>query len=134
MKITELSVPVRVRYVECDPMNVAHHSVYPVWFEMARTELLRQQGEVYREMEAGGVLFVVARMNVRYHRPAMYDDELTIHVKALPSAGVKIEHEYKVYRDGVTLTSAETTLACVDRDGKLRAIPASLAIESVERG
>lgn len=108
-------------------MNIAHHSVYPVWFEMARTELLRQQGEVYRELEAEGVLFVVARLSVRYHRPALYDDELTVHVKAMPSAGVKIEHEYKVLRGDETLTGGQTTLACVDRNGKLRAIPEALA-------
>lgn len=111
-------------------MNVVHHSVYPVWFELARTELLRRQGEVYRELEAEGVLFVVARLNVRYHRPAMYDDELSIHVRALPSAGVKIEHEYKVRRGEQTLATAETTLACVDRHGKLRPIPDALAIST----
>ena len=86
-----IEVPVRVRYVECDPMNVAHHSVYPVWFEIARTDLLRRRGNDYKDLEAAGVFFVVARMSLRYHKPAKYDDELLIICSAQPSAGVKVE-------------------------------------------
>ncbi|MEM8783337.1 MAG: thioesterase family protein [Planctomycetota bacterium] len=135
--LTTLTVPIRVRYRECDPMNVAHHSAYAVWFEIARTELLRAQGSVYAEMEKAGVLFVVAKLSTRFRRPAMYDDELSIEVTVQKSAGVKIEHAYRVLREpaagpsGVggkpeVLAVGETTLACVDRDGKLRPVPESL--------
>ncbi len=120
------TITVRVRYAECDPMNVAHHSAYPVWLEIARTELLRQQGKAYAECEREGIYFVVARLSLRYRRPANYDDELTIEVEALKSAGVKIEHHYTIRRGDEVLARAETTLACVDRAGKLRPVPGSL--------
>lgn len=116
-------IPIRVRYVECDPMGLAHHSAYLVWMEMARTEMLRQRGVVYRDLEASGVLFVVARLSVRYRKPARYDDELEVHVTVGPSAGVKIEHTYEIRRGSELLATAETTLVCVDRDGKLRPVP-----------
>lgn len=128
MKVTQTTVAVRVRYAECDPMNVAHHAVYPIWFELARTELLREQGGVYREMEEAGVFCVVARLNVRYRRPARYDDELAVRVTALPSAGVKIEHAYEIRRGAQLLTTAETTLVCVDGQGKLRPVPEALVV------
>lgn len=124
MRQTEIQV--RVRYVECDPMRVAHHSVYPVWMEMARTELLRLGGAVYRDLETRGVFFVVARMSLRYKKPARYDDVLTIVVREQPSHGVKVEHEYEIRRDGDLLATAETTLVCVDSDGKLQPIPAGV--------
>lgn len=124
--VTTLRVPLRVRYRECDPMNVAHHSVYPVWLEIARTELLRQRGSTYRELEAAGVFLVVARMSLRYRRPAVYDDELEIEVTSLPTAGVKLQHTYRVLRDNELLASAETTLACVDRQGQLRPVPTAV--------
>lgn len=126
MQPTSTTVAVRVRYVECDPMGVAHHSVYPVWLELARTELLREQGFVYRELEERGVLFVVARMSLRYRKPARYDDELLVHVASEASAGVKVEHTYEVKRGAELLATAETTLVCVDRDGKLQPVPAGL--------
>ena len=120
---SSLNVELRVRYAECDPQNVAHHSAYPVWFELARTELLRAQGAVYRDLETRGICFVVARLSVRYKMPARYDDLLQINVRTLPSRGVKVDHAYAVRRDQVLLATAETTLVCVDRDGVLRPVP-----------
>ncbi|MEM9916373.1 MAG: thioesterase family protein [Planctomycetota bacterium] len=122
-QLPEITVPIRVRYQECDPMNVAHHSVYPVWLEIARTELLRSMGQTYRDLEAAGVFLVVAKLSLRYRRPAMYDDELEVTVTALPTVGVKLEHKYEIRRGKELLAAAETTLACVDRDGKLRPVP-----------
>ena len=122
-RITELDVHIRVRYCECDPMNVAHHSVYAVWLEIGRTELLRARGVAYKDLEAQGVLFVVVRMNFRFRKPANYDDLLTIRVRATGSGGVKLEHEYEVRRGDEILATAETTLACVNRAGKLQPIP-----------
>lgn len=120
------TVAIRVRYAECDPQGVAHHSVYPVWLEAARTELLREQGMAYADCEKAGVFFVVARMSLRYRRPARYDDDVLIDVQVLRSAGVKIEHAYRLHRDGETLATAETTLACVDAGGRLRPVPEGL--------
>lgn len=119
-----IEIEVRVRYVECDPMGVAHHGAYPVWLEIARTELLRRRGAAYRELEAAGVFFVVARMGLRYRKPARYDDLLKVRARLLPTAGVKVEHKYEVRRGEELVATAETTLVCVDRQGKLRPVPA----------
>ena len=125
---------VRVRYPECDPMGVAHHATYPVWLEIARTELLREQGEAYRALEEAGVFFVVARLSLRYRRPARYDDELDVTVSCGPSAGVKLEHHYAVRRGDELLATAETTLVCVDGDGQLRPVPEGLLPPGSARG
>lgn len=122
----QVTIQVRVRYSECDPMNVAHHSVYPVWMEIARTELLRLRGLPYRELEAAGIFFVVARLSVRYKRPARYDDVLDVTVVQEPCAGVKVEHNYTIKRGSELLATAQTTLACVDGQGGLRPVPAGM--------
>jgi len=116
---SETSIAIRVRYAECDAMGYAHHSHYPVWFEMARTELLRQRGLRYRDVEASGHYFVVARLNVRYRRPARYDDELTVQVRMEETLGAKLEHAYEVRRGEELIATAQTTLACVDGQGRL---------------
>jgi acyl-CoA thioester hydrolase len=116
-------ITVRVRYPECDPMNVAHHSVFAVWLEMARTDMLRHSGVSYRELEAQGVLFVVARMSISFRKPAYYDDDLRVVVRVASASRVKIEHEYEVCRGNELLATASTTLACVDREGRVRQIP-----------
>lgn len=123
------TITFRVRYAECDPMGVAHHTAYPVWFEMGRTELLREsQGHAltYRDLETRGILLAVVSLNVKYKRPARYDDLLTLHTSIVNIGHAKIEHEYELLRDGVLLATASTTLACLDRDGRPSPLPPEL--------
>lgn len=121
-----VTIPIRVRYAECDPMQIAHHASYPVWMEMGRTELFRTQGANYRDCEASGVFFAVARMNIRYKKPARYDDELELLVIGLPCAGVKVEHRYELRRGEDLLMTAETTIVCVTAGGKAVPVPKGL--------
>ena len=118
---------IRVRYSECDPMGVAHHTAYPVWFEMGRTELLRSRGLTYRDVEAQGIFLAVIDLSVKYRRPARYDDELTLQTRVAKVSHVKIAHAYTLYRDDDVLATANTTLACLDRDGRARPIPGMIA-------
>ena len=119
-------IQIRVRYNECDPMGVAHHGAYPAWFEMGRTELLRAQGGSYADMEAGGVLLAVVKLEIRYKAPARYDDVLTLTTTCTKVSHVKIEHAYELRRDDLVLTTARTTLACLNRDGQPQMLPESL--------
>lgn len=56
-----------VRYAETDQMGIAHHSVYPIWFEAARTDFLKQAGMSYQSMERSGLLMPLALWG-RNHR------------------------------------------------------------------
>ncbi|MDA0974389.1 MAG: acyl-CoA thioesterase [Phycisphaerales bacterium] len=120
------TIEIRVRYAECDPMGVAHHSAYAPWFEMGRTELLRSSGGNYRDLEAAGVLLAVVKLSIRYKRPARYDDLLALETRVASLGHVKIEHEYELRLGDEVLATAETTLACIDREGRARPLPASL--------
>jgi len=108
-------------------MNLAHHAMHAVWFEMARTELLRQLGITYREVEAAGVYLAVARLNARFRKPARYDDLLTITVTEQPTGGIKLEHRYAIRREGELLATGETTLVCIDAEGRAQQAPAWLS-------
>ncbi len=122
---------VRVRYAECDPMGVAHHTAFPVWFEMGRTELLRDgSGLRYRDLEEQGIFFAVVRLDVQYKRPARYDDVLVLETTITGTGRAKIEHAYKLECDGELLATAKTTLACLGRDGRPRPLPQSLQTET----
>ena len=117
------SIDIRVRYCECDPMGVVHHTAYPVWFEMGRTELLRSTGRTYRDMEAAGLLLAVVRLEVTYRAPARYDDLVTLRTTLVRVGAVKIEHSYELVRGDEVLVTGSTVLACLDRDGRARALP-----------
>jgi acyl-CoA thioester hydrolase len=90
---------------------------------MGRTELLRAQGGNYREMEEQGLFMVVVSLEVRYRRPARYDDLLSLNTRVARITPAKITHEYRLYRGGELLTEASTILACIDRQGNVQRIP-----------
>ncbi|MBI1338509.1 MAG: YbgC/FadM family acyl-CoA thioesterase [Phycisphaera sp.] len=121
-KITT-DVPIRVRYRECDPQNVAHHSAFVVWFEIARTELLRKFGVAYRTLEERGVYFVVTELSMKLKRPVRYDDAITVRVTESRRTHVRIDHTYEVLLDGQTCATGTSTIACVNRSGRPMAIP-----------
>ncbi|MHC4994184.1 MAG: acyl-CoA thioesterase [Planctomycetota bacterium] len=114
--ITSTTLQLRARYTECDPMGLVHHTVYPIWFEMARVELLRENGASYAQLEEQGTLIVVVNLEVNYKKPARYDDQLTVTANLIQATGVRIQHEYAIHRDHQLLVTGKTTLACLDRD------------------
>ncbi len=123
-------ITIRVRYAETDRMGLLHHSNYLVYFEQGRTELLRSLGLSYRDMEDQGFLLVITRVQVRYRSPARYDDVLTLRTSVARTTLVKIEHRYEILRDGVLLAEGETTLGCIDREGKVQRLPDILQMEN----
>jgi acyl-CoA thioester hydrolase len=116
-------ISIRVRYAEVDRMGFLHHSHYLVYFEQGRTELLRSQGYSYRDLEDQGFLLVLTKVQVRYKSPARYDDLLTLRTTVVRTTLVKIEHHYELLRDGLVLAEADTTLGCVNRDGRVQPLP-----------
>ncbi len=124
-------INIRVRYAETDRMGLLHHANYLVYFEQGRTELLRAQGIAYKELEDQGYLLVLTRVQVRYKSPARYDDLLALRTTVIRTTLVKIEHRYELLRDGLLLAEGETTLGCVDREGRVQQLPEYLRTEEV---
>lgn len=116
-------IQIRVRYAETDRMGLLHHANYLVYFEQARTELLRDQGRSYKDLEDAGFYLVLSKVEVKYKLPAYYDDVLTIRTTVTRTSPIRLEHKYEVFRDGAVLAEGATTLACVDTDGKLQPMP-----------
>ena len=119
-------ITIRVRYAETDRMGFLHHANYLVYFEQGRTELLRSHGLTYRDLEDKGYLLVLAKLEVRYRSPARYDDLLTLETTTVRTTAVRIDHHYRLMREGVLLAEGSSTLACVDRDGRLQMLPECL--------
>ncbi len=107
---------VRVRYAETDQMNVVYYGNYAQYFEVGRVESIRQLSYTYKDMETSGVIMPVVELNVRYLRPATYDDLLTIktHIRELPTDH-RIEFHQEVFNEqGKLLTSGKVLLYFLD--------------------
>ena len=90
---------VRVRYAETDQMSYVYNGAYAEYLEVGRVEALRNLGVVYKDLELAGVMMPVLEMNIKYYRPARYDDVLRIRtiVKEMPTQ--KIFFEYEIFNE-----------------------------------
>jgi acyl-CoA thioester hydrolase len=123
-------IEIRVRYNETDGQGRVHHAQYLNFFERGRVELLRAMGHNYRDFEASGLMLVVTEMNVRYLGAAVFDDLLWLETRVVKTRGVRIEHSYRIVRQPednqsppTEIVLANSVIACVDREGKVRRLP-----------
>lgn len=120
----------RVRYSETDGQRRAHHSHYPVWFEMGRADFCRDAGFNYKQMEDGGLFLVVARLECVYKAPLEYDDLVTVETRLSSVSRKLMTFEYRVINESLSDALAgegSTVLVCVDREGR----PAALVPETL---
>src|SRR5512141_817701 len=119
---------VRVRYVETDQMGFAHHSNYFAWFEIGRTDFIRELGTSYAQLERDGLLLAIAEAQVRYHQPARYDDVLRVETRLERVQSRSVTFAYEVVREEpgppTRLASATMKLVALGRNGALRTLPA----------
>ena len=106
---------IRVRYGETDQMGYVYYGNYALYLEVARTEMLRDLGFSYKSFEEDGVMMPVSSMDMKYIKPARYDDLLKIQttIHELPSK--KIIFDYEIYnQENVLLNVSKVKLAFVD--------------------
>ena len=125
----ESNTEVRVRYAEADPMNVVYYGNYAQYFEVGRVESLRNLGISYKGIEDMGIMLPVVELNIKYLRPAKYDDLLTIksQIKELPTDH-KIIFDQEIYNEeGKLLTIGKVKLYFMDSKlGKRASMPSSM--------
>jgi len=107
----------RVRYGETDQMGVVYHANYAAYFEVGRTEWLREFGLNYSDMEADGVMLPVVSLSVNYKNSARYDDVITVKttLKKMPTASIEFEYELRNQSD-VLLATGNTVLAFINME------------------
>lgn len=110
---------IRVRYGETDQMGVVYHANYAVYFEVGRTEWLREFGLSYSGMEAEGIMLPVVSLAINYKNSARYDDVLKVKttIKKMPTASIEFDYELRNESD-VLLATGSTILAFIDMKRK----------------
>ena len=117
--------PITVRYAETDMMGVVYHGSYLPWFEVGRTDLMKQYGLPYRQLEAEGYFLPVLEVGAKYLKPARYDDAITIVTTLREKPLLRIKLEYEVRRGDELLATGFTLHAFIDRAGRPVRPPAS---------
>ena len=119
-----VDIAVRVRYAETDQMGIVYHSHYVVWFEIGRTEFCRAAGLPYRQLEESGLRIPVTGLQLKYRRPARYDDDLTVRTTLAELSARGLTFAYDVLdRAGLRMADGTTRHIFADPQGKPRRAP-----------
>jgi len=121
--LPEHEIEIRVRYYETDAQGYVHHANYFQYFELARVEQLAALGYDYAQLERDGIILVVNKIACKYHRPCKFGDTLRLAIRTVRARAARIDHMYQLFRGHELLAEAESTLACIDRDGRVQRLP-----------
>ncbi|WP_199615695.1 acyl-CoA thioesterase [Paenibacillus alkalitolerans] len=111
----------RVRYSETDQMGVVYHANYLTWFEIGRTEFIREKGMAYKEAESLGLLMPVVDVQIRYLHPARYDDVVEVRTRIAELGAIRMRFEYEIrnaVQSGAILATGRTEHVWVGKDWK----------------
>ncbi len=135
MAVHTATLQYRVPYSETDQMGVVYYAHYLVYYERARSALLRDIGLPYDELERKGFALPVIEAHVEYKKPARYEDELQIRGRLAWARGVRCRVDCEVWRGETLLSRGYTVHACIDRaSGRPTRIPAELLAHCEKEG
>jgi acyl-CoA thioester hydrolase len=112
------TVPIRVRYQETDQMGVVYHANYLNWFEIGRTEMIRELGMPYQTIEEKGLLLPVIEADLKFRTPARYDDQITIRTCMESYSNLRVTFVSEIRRGEELLVSGGTRHIWVNREWK----------------
>lgn len=125
MTTAESVSKIRVRFAETDKFGFAYHGAYFAWFEVGRTDWLRERGMTYVEFMAKGLHLPVVSTEAKFLKPVAYDAAIEIITTLAHVTGVRVAFDYVLRREGETeaLTRARTEHASVDDAGRPKRFP-----------
>ncbi|HEX9783501.1 MAG TPA: thioesterase family protein [Opitutaceae bacterium] len=109
---------IRVRYAETDMMGIAYHGSYLPWLEIGRTELLRDYGLPYAELERVGYRLPVLEVGLRYLKPALYDDMITIESSIAEKPILRIRIDYRLKRGETAIATGHSVHAFLNHQNQ----------------
>ncbi len=107
---------IRVRYADTDQMKYAYNGKYFEYFEVGRTEMMRDLNLTYKDIEEKGYFMPVIETQIKFLNPAFYDEELIIEtrVEKLPLVKVHIDHIITSKNRNVVVAEGYLELAFLD--------------------
>ena len=114
----ESRTQISIRYAETDMMGIVYHGNYLPWFEVGRTALLKECGLPYRELEAQGYLLPVIELGIKFHKPALYDDTVTVITQLRERPLLRIRLDYEVRRGDELLVTGFTVHGFINKTGE----------------
>lgn len=116
-----VDIPLTVRYAETDRMGIVHHSNYPVWFEVGRTEFIKQNGISYSTIESLGIMLPLIELKCRFISSSTYEDKIIVRTRIKEYTKTRLNFYYEVFKEQDIqnpITTGETIHVWTNKDLK----------------
>lgn len=111
--------PVRVYFEDTDLSGIVYHANYLRYMERARSDMLRAVGIDQRGThDAGGGVYAVSDLHIRYKAPAKLEDDLFVESRVLKVSAATATIQQRVMRGHELLTQADVTAAWLTSAGR----------------
>lgn len=108
---------ITARYAETDQMGIVHHSVYPIWFEVGRTDYIKKLGITYSQLEKEGIMLPLSELNCKYLAPVHYEDEIILETRVTMVSAARIEFRFVVrHQNGIVAAEGMTLMGIVSTE------------------
>ncbi len=126
---------IRVRYADTDQMQFVYNGKYLEYFEVGRTEMLREVGLPYNVLETEGYQLPVLEAYVKYHHPAYYDEVLVIEscLKEEPTLKIHIDYKVKKKDSGELVAEGYTVHVFIKKENKKAVRPPEVFINTLKK-
>jgi len=124
---------IRVRYADTDKMQFVYNGKYLEYFEVGRTELLRNIGLPYVEIENSGFQLPLIEANLKYKKPAVYDDLLEIEATTSTPYSAKVLITYRItnHETGELVCEGYTSHIFIHADSKKPTRPPKIYVDKL---
>ncbi|MCF4101641.1 acyl-CoA thioesterase [Gillisia sp. M10.2A] len=114
------STKLKVRFNECDPLNIVWHGNYLKYFEDAREDFCLQHNISYLHVKAHGISTPIVKSSCEHKLPLKYGDHFIVETTFIPSVAAKMIFRYKIVMANQTIATGETVQVFLDTNGNLQ--------------
>lgn len=121
MKTRDLSIitKLKVRFHECDPLQIVWHGNYFKYFEEGREDFCKYHGISYLDAKRNGFATPIVKTKCEHKLPLKYGDEFEVHTRFVNSEAAKLIFQYQIYLGGDLVCTGETMQVFTDENSKL---------------
>ncbi|UAB83496.1 acyl-CoA thioesterase [Zunongwangia sp. SCSIO 43204] len=109
----------KVRFSECDSLQIVWHGNYLKYFEEGREDFGVQHGISYLDAKANGFATPIVKSTCEHKQPLKYGDEFTVETTFIPTDAAKIIYNYRIFKDEKLICTGETVQVFTDKNGEL---------------
>jgi len=118
-ELLQRKIEMKVRFHECDPLQIVWHGNYFKYFEEGREDFCKKNGISYLDAKSNGFATPIVKTQCEHKLPLKYADEFEVETRFINSEAARMIFQYKIFSSGKLICTGETTQVFTDKNSEL---------------